>query len=259
MSERDDVLNQLVQQGPGGALVMDFDGVLSPIVTNPAASQLLDGTAALLESLVGRLGVVAVLSGRPVSFLAERVLVPGVMLLGSYGSERRIDGQTVVRGEVQAWLPQVRTAREQLLSRLDGRSGIHVEDKDWAVAVHWRNAPDRPVAERLVALVAAEVAWETGLRPEPGKAVIELRPPVDEDKGTALHRLQQQTGCLIVGYAGDDLGDLPAFAAVTELGGYPLVVRSVEMATEVSDVDGVHFESPKDFADWLRRVTEAFG
>jgi trehalose 6-phosphate phosphatase len=255
MTGRDDVLEALRAQGERAALVMDFDGVLSPITDDPAGSQLLDGTAEILQALTGRLGVVALLSGRPVSFLADRVRVPGVLLLGSYGTEQRVDGHTEVRPEIRAWLPQVRAARDQLSSLLAGRPGLHVEDKDWAVAVHWRQAPDQVSAGILVAQMAGDIARDTGLRLEPGKLVLELRAPVDEDKGTAVRRLAAADPGRTFAYAGDDRGDLPAFAAVAELGGFPLVVHGVEIAEEVKRVNGTHFENPIDFADWLRRLS----
>jgi trehalose 6-phosphate phosphatase len=190
-----------------------------------------------------------------VSFLAERVTVPGVLLLGSYGTEQRIAGRTEVRPAIRAWLPQVQAAKQELVSHLGSMPGVHVEDKDWAVAVHWRQAPDQEAAGALVEEVAGTVARATGLRLEPGKFVQELRPPVDEDKGTALRRLATGSSCTTFAYAGDDRGDLPAFAAVSELDGFALIVHGAEIADEVKQVTGSHFRDPIDFADWLRRLS----
>jgi trehalose 6-phosphate phosphatase len=257
MNRADDVLTLLQERGPQVGLVMDFDGVLSPITADPAGSQLLAGTDEILQALVIRLGLVALLSGRPVSFLADRVSAPGVLLLGSYGTEQRIDGRTEVLPVIRAWLPQVRAAREQLLNRLASEPGLFIEDKDWAVAIHWRQAPDRDVAGALAEEVAGGIAQATGLRLEPGKFVLELRAPGDEDKGTALRRLAASSSCTTFAYAGDDLGDLPAFATVAELDGFPLVVHGLEIADEVENVVGTHFSGPIDFADWLRRLSQA--
>ncbi len=77
MSTREELLTLLGERGKKVGLVMDFDGVLSPIVSDPAGSQLLDGTAEILQSLTEKLGVVALLSGRPLSFLAARVRAGG--------------------------------------------------------------------------------------------------------------------------------------------------------------------------------------
>ncbi|GAA3601675.1 trehalose-phosphatase [Kineosporia mesophila] len=236
---------------------MDFDGVLSPIVDDPAASRLPADLAPTLERLVKRLDVVALLSGRPVDFLAERVPVPGLVLLGSYGLERRVDGSTVVRPDVAAWLARVREAEALLTEQLAPVPGVHIEVKSVAVAVHWRNAADRATVGQLVNEVVARVAASTGLGQEPGKLVQELRPPLPVDKGTSLRELIDDQRLDVVAYAGDDKGDLPAFAAVTAADGYPLVVHGHETAPEVAAVAGTHFEGPEDFASWLEELSQA--
>jgi trehalose 6-phosphate phosphatase len=71
--------------GPKAGRLMDVDGVLSPMTDDPEANELLPGTAAILAHLATRLPLVALLSGRPVRFLADRAGVPGVELHGSYG------------------------------------------------------------------------------------------------------------------------------------------------------------------------------
>jgi trehalose 6-phosphate phosphatase len=230
---------------------MDFDGVLSPIVDDPAASRLIDGAAPALERLVAQLDVVALLSGRPVGFLAERASVPGLVLLGSYGLERRVNGATLVLPEVEPWLPKVAEAAQLLVEMFADTTGIHVERKSVAVAVHWRRANDPDSAGRRVMDAAARVAAQTGLQLEPGKLVQELRPPLSVDKGTALRRLISERQLSKVAYAGDDLGDLPAFAAVRAAGGFALVVHGAETAPEVSAVPGSHFDGPAEFVSWL--------
>ncbi|GAB3250562.1 trehalose-phosphatase [Kineosporia babensis] len=257
MDERADVIARLNTSGSRTGIVMDFDGVLSPIINDPAASQLLPGLAATLERLAGRLDLVALLSGRPVAFLAERVPVPGLVLLGSYGLERQVDGSSVTGPGVQEWLGAVQKARELLTQALGDAAGVHVEAKSVAVAVHWRNAPDLEGAGLRVNEVVARVAAETGLAPEPGKLVQELRPPLPVDKGTALRQLVQEQRLDHVAYAGDDKGDLPAFTAVRAAGGTALVVHGRETAPEVAAVSGVHFENPDDFAAWLGALADA--
>ena len=89
-------------------LVMDLDGVLSHITDDPAASELLPGTEDILASLATRLSVVALLSGRPASFLAERASILGVELYGSYGLERHTEtGIEVLPEARQCEAPQV--------------------------------------------------------------------------------------------------------------------------------------------------------
>ena len=256
MTSRDAVLRALTTSTPAG-LVMDFDGVLSPLVDDPASSTLLPGVDRVLERLAGRLGVVALLSGRPAAFLAERAAVPGVELYGSYGLERvGATGVEVLPG-VERWTSAVHDASRALHEALDDAPGVTVEDKSLSVAAHWRRAPDRAAAERLVVATVERLAAGSGLRREPGKLVEELRAPVEHDKGTALRAILASHDLRTVAYAGDDRGDLPAFRVALGAGGHALVVGGVEVAPEVAAVPGTHFTGPDDFASWLHRLDDA--
>jgi trehalose 6-phosphate phosphatase len=238
-------------------LVMDFDGVLSPIIDDPESSELLPGTDEILESLAAKLSVVALLSGRPASFLASRASIPGVQLYGSYGIEQMTADGIEVPPEAQQWRAAVQDATRELHRELDDVEGIYVEEKSLAVAVHWRRASDQGSAQVLVARHIQNAVDSYGLRREPGKFVEELRMPMEHDKGTALQRIIDGNGLRTVAYAGDDRGDLPAFETVTAAGGYALVVDSADIAPEVSRVFGTHFDSPEAFQDWLRRLDAA--
>ncbi|MGG7099565.1 trehalose-phosphatase [Rhodococcus sp. 24CO] len=254
MKTASDVIARLASDPTRSGLVMDFDGVLAPIVDDPATSALLPGAAEVLDVLSRHLAMVGLLSGRPVSFLQERVPGESVVLMGSYGVETWVDGEIRVLPAVARWKPAVAEAEAELRRMIDAADvpGIHVEGKGLAVAVHWRQARERVAAAAFVEHVVREVATKTGLRREPGKLVEELRAPVDEDKGTGLQRAIKGAGVDAVAYAGDDRGDLPAFATVLALGGDALVVGGVDIAPEVAAVDGVAFKDPDEFLVWMR-------
>lgn len=134
---------------------------------------------------------------------------------------------------------------------------MYVEDKSLAVAVHWRRATDRGSAKKLITPLIEEVMDAHGLRHEPGKFVEELRMPLEQDKGTALQRVITTRNLQAIAYAGDDRGDLPAFAAATAAGGYTLVVDGPDIAPEVSRVSGAHFDGPEEFQSWLHQLNDA--
>jgi trehalose 6-phosphate phosphatase len=146
MSDRATALEALAADPGRAGLVLDFDGVLAPIVADPATSAMPDRVARSLARLAGGLGLVAVISGRPVGFLEERVQAPGVPLLGSYGMEQSWDGVRQISPEAEEWLGPVREAGQTLRELLAGLPGIRVEEKSVSVAVHWRQAPDRGAA-----------------------------------------------------------------------------------------------------------------
>ncbi len=207
-----DALAPLLADPTAAAIIADYDGTLSPIVPDPAAARPVPGTTRVLGELARRFAVVAVVSGRPLSFLVEQLhgAPPAVRMAGLYGLERRgPDGRTV-EPAAREWEPVV----HEVAARLSAESpaGVLVEDKTLGVTIHWRGASD---AETWAVEVAGREADRTGLRPQPGKMSIELRLPLRVDKGTAVEGLVDD--CAAVMYLGDDTGDLPAFAALDRL------------------------------------------
>jgi trehalose 6-phosphate phosphatase len=194
-------------------VLTDFDGTLAPIVPDPETAQPLPEAPAVLAALAQRFGVVGVVSGRPVSFLAERLAAagPSVRLFGVYGMEWIEDGEVRTAPEVDQWRPAaaevVGAARAEF-----GGSTVGIEDKGGSVTVHWRGAPE---AGARVRAFATTWAPRTGMALLSGRMAIEFRPPVGADKGTVVERLAR--GCAAACYVGDDVGDLAAFAALDRL------------------------------------------
>ena len=206
---------------PGRALVaLDFDGTLSPIVADPAAAQAHPGAVPALGQVAAVVGTVAVITGRPAASAVDLggfEGVPGLVVLGHYGLERWADGAL----ESPPSQPGVEAARAELPGLLAGAGapdGTRIEDKGHAVAVHTRQAADPQAALDRLRGPLDGLAARHGLAVEPGRMVIELRPP-GMDKGQALRTLVQQRGPSAVMFCGDDLGDAAAFGAVRALRG----------------------------------------
>lgn len=255
-----DLARRIAADREGAGLFLDFDGTLTAIVDDPATSAIDLGTRQLLGHLAHRLRVVAVVSGRPASFLLERAAAPGVRLLGLYGLEEADDRGVTPRPELAQWQPAVDRALKQLHDEFDGRDGLMVEDKGGTVAVHWRRARDQEAAEELVRRVTSEVADATGLGLERGKKVAELRPPVDWDKGTAIAAIADDHNLSEIVYFGDDLGDLAAFATVHARGGVAVAVdQDDETPPDLREVSDVQLPGPTGVKDWLNELAELLG
>jgi trehalose 6-phosphate phosphatase len=208
---------------PGhSALCLDFDGTLAAIVADPVGARPWPGVTALLTRLAARFALVAVISGRPADFLHEVLgSPPGVRLIGLYGL-----GQ--VGPDARSWEPVIADAVAR--AREDAPDGVYVEPKGLTVTLHWRNAPETgPWAHSF----AAREEADRGLRVYPGRMSLELRPPLDVDKGTVVRSLVD--GMRAVAVFGDDLGDLPAFEAAAELSALGVAIARVAVVDAESD------------------------
>jgi trehalose 6-phosphate phosphatase len=229
MSELPDGLQALeLTTGRQPAVFYDFDGTLSEIVEDPDSARLVDGAADALTSLSAACPV-AILSGRDLADVRERIGLPGLWYAGSHGFELTgPDGTHHQNPEAAASIPVLTEAAADLADQLGHIPGVVVEHKRFGVAVHYRNADRDRVGE--VAAAVRTAGQRTALRVTTGREVIELRPNIDWDKGKTLHwvldyiRDNEGAGPLLPIYLGDDITDEDAFDAVDD-DGIAILVR----------------------------------
>jgi trehalose 6-phosphate phosphatase len=242
------------------ALCLDFDGTLSPIVADPEAARPLEGVVELLGPLAARYAAVALISGRPADYLATHAGAPGVRYLGLYGLQEIRDGQ--VRGDprLEAARPGVEAAHQDLREHPAVRdSGAWLEDKRYAVAVHTRRVADPERWATPIDQAAREIAARHGLEVILGKLVWELRPAVPSDKGDAVRKVVASCGARSVLVAGDDLGDLAAFAAAAQLAAegreaVRVAVRSAEAPEHLCAQADLVVDGPPGLWELLERL-----
>lgn len=242
------LLEPLVRRASRGGVFLDFDGTLSPIVEVPADARLLQGVREALSALTERYAIVAVLSGRSIEFL-QPLLPPGVCVAGLYGLELLWNGARVDHPYAGAWREAVEDVARCSVAL--GPDGMHVEPKGLSLTFHYRSHPE--VAEAVRAWAVAQ-ASRSGLVVRPARMSIELHPPIEADKGTALEQLATDLECAC--YVGDDLGDLPAFDALDRLAErdvhtLKVAVRSDESAPELLGRADLVLEGPADVLTFL--------
>jgi len=191
-------------------------------VTDPDTARPLPGALDALHELSRELAVVAAVSGRSATFLADRLELASrrspLRAIGLHGLEEwRPDGTVELRAGVSQWRPAIEAAYHEL-----GRAvpeGVKVEDKGYGVTVHWRSvAASGPELESIAARATAgvlRVGAERGLVPRAGKASVELALPLGIDKGTVVSELC--AGLETAAFIGDDSGDVLAFLALDRL------------------------------------------
>lgn len=254
----------LVAQPARALVALDYDGVLAPIVDDPAQARPAPGALDALRRLAGSVGTLAVVTGRPAQVVVELGgldRVPGLVVEGQYGAERWTGGELTTPDEPPG-VARVRAELPAALAAAGAEPGVWVEDKRLALVVHTRRAPDPDAELARLAPAVRRLAAAHGLEAHPGKKVLELRPP-GFDKGGVLRRLAAAADPAAVLFAGDDVGDLPAFAVVEELraAGTPgLTVASASPeAAEVAARADVAVAGPPGVVALLTALAEGTG
>ncbi|UCC71492.1 MAG: trehalose-phosphatase [Gemmatimonadota bacterium] len=202
--------------GKRPAMFIDYDGTLTPIVSQPEDAILADGMRDVLKALAG-LCTVAIVSGRDRSDVEPLVALDGLIFAGSHGFDIKGPDLFMEYEGGKERLPDLAAAEHDLHERIDPIPGARVERKRFAIANHYRNVADTDVP-RVEQAVRDVLAKHERLRLSHGKKVYELRPDIDWDKGRAVFWLLEALGLdgddVLPIYLGDDVTDEDAFAAL---------------------------------------------
>jgi len=233
-----EALAALAAEPPAAALFFDVDGTLAPIVANPEEARVPDGTRSELRRLASRYGLVGCVSGRTGAIASAIVGVPELTYVGEHGLELDPDAD--------AWRARIHT--------FAANAAWPVEEKPLSAAFHYRTAPDREAARRELGRVEAD-AREAGFRTRWGRLVLEVLPPIEASKRTAVTHLLSQTGLRRALYAGDDTTDLDAFSALDGLDvAVRVAIASPEAPGALLERADVVLDSPSALVELLAEL-----
>ena len=234
-----DLLARIAEDPERAAILLDIDGVLAPIVEVPHEAEVPPETRQELRRLHARYGLVACISGRPATDARRVVGIDELVYIGEHGLEL---------------VPEAAEWRDRLHRLSETIDWEDVERKPLTVTFHYRRAEDETEALRLLEAVATRARAE-GLVPRFGRKVLELRPPLDAHKGTAVAHLLDTHGLRRALYAGDDSTDLDAFRALEGLElGVRVAVASAEGPKELREAADLVVDSPAELLDVLKAL-----
>lgn len=232
----DDLLRLLAAEPERAAVLLDVDGTLAPIVDRPEEARVPEATRRELARLAARYALVACVSGRPRPEVERLVGVAGVASVGEHGLE--------LAPEAAAWAGRI----AEFARGVDWPA----ERKPLSVSFHFRRAGDEAAARAYLTRVATAAEAE-GLVPRWGRMVLEVRPPVAADKGTAVRALVTRAGVRRALYAGDDRTDVDAFHGLDGLElGVRVAVGSAEAPAELLAAAGLVVQGTDGMLELLR-------
>ena len=243
-----DVISPLIADPRHGAVVCDIDGTIAPIAPTPEQAAVLPGALAQLERLSARYALVACVTGRPAAQARAMIPIERVAISGNHGLEVMQGDTVTVVPPAARYLDAVHEAL--LLVENDGllaEYGARIEDKGITFTIHYRNSPRPDHALRYMETQILPKLDRAGLAWSFGRMVLEVRPPVPVDKGSAVKRLRgrRRIGQLL--YVGDDRTDLDAFREAT----IRIAVRSKEGPRQLIEQADAVLDGPDAVVDML--------
>jgi trehalose 6-phosphate phosphatase len=225
------------------AVLLDVDGTLAPIVERPEDAVVPEATRAEVARLADRYGLVACISGRPSADARRIVGLNRIEYVGVHGLEADPDARSFA-SQLEAFAERIAWPWT-----VESKAGV-------TLSFHYREAGDEQEGVRRAEDVA-HAAEEAGLEAHHGRKVVEVRPPVQADKGTAVRRLLDGRPLTRALYAGDDTTDLDAFRGLDEAGldvALKVSVGSPEMNRRLLTEADLVVDGPGELVRFLRTL-----
>jgi trehalose 6-phosphate phosphatase len=234
-------LMRVIRERPLGVM-SDIDGTLSPIVERPGEATVPEAVREALRALLAKGVRVGLISGRMLEMARRMVGLDEAAYATEHGLRLWLDGQEEEAPGLAQYEALARKAEEELLELPEEAAGVEIENKGPLLAVHYRRAANRTAARAAILSAIGDSEAAANFRTHEGRMVIELRPPLAVDKGTALETLAERLGLRGIVCLGDDVTDIDMFEAAARLGGRAVATvavrsaeaRAVEEAAEYS-------------------------
>ncbi|HYJ12768.1 MAG TPA: trehalose-phosphatase [Thermomicrobiales bacterium] len=254
-----------LQQHPS-ALLSDFDGTLSQVSPTPDTAEAAPGAGQTMADLASKLALTAIVTGRGITDVSQRLAAPGLVYVGNHGLEWLVGGEHHVHPAGQAARKVLAEALRDIDQRLRAHvslEGVIFEDKVYSASIHYRLAPDPMAVRTILAPVMQEVATEYGFWVSEGKMVFELRPGEAVNKGSATEQLLVDHGIRSAVFLGDDVTDADAFLVLRRLretegiSAVAVGVLTLDTAPQVIDAADYLLDGVDDVVAMLLQVNEA--
>ena len=246
----------VLRERPLGVL-SDIDGTLSPIVDRPGEATVPEPVREALRGLLAKGVRIGLISGRSLEMARQMVGIDEAAYATEHGLRLWLEGQEEEAPGLAQYEVLARQAEEELRPLCGEAAGVEIENKGPLLAVHYRRAANRTAARAAILEAIGDSEAAASFRTHEGRMVVELRPPLAADKGTALETLAERLGLKGIVCLGDDVTDIDMFEAAARLresgtAVATVAVRSGEAAQAMTEAADYSVEGVEE-VEWLLR------
>lgn len=221
---------------PEAAIITDVDGTISEIAPTPESASVDDEMRKVLVELSRRHRVLAFISGRSVADALRMVGVPDAIYVGNHGLEYIMDGEYHSFGEAERYTPIIKRCLMELRDEIPEK-GVIFEDKGICSAVHYRQCRDPEAAREMILETLKNIPESRRIRVDVGRMIVELKPPIEYNKGVIVREIIERYGVSSAVYLGDDVTDANAFRELRrmEASGEVRAATIIVLSKEIPD------------------------
>lgn len=245
-----------IEKAPHILLFLDYDGTLAPIVDRPSKAVLSLRTRLILRKLSkSKRIILSIVSGRPLRQIKKLIGLRNIYYAGNHGLEIGLGKRGYIIPEAKKSLLLIRRLKKALSRELKPIGSLEIEDKGIVLAVHYRRVRKNliPQLEQIFFKTTRPYHKSREIKVARGKKVLEIRPPVEWDKGRyclyLLNRLKRKKKSLLAVYIGDDVTDEAAFKILRKKG----ITIFVKGEKKTSSAE-YYLNSSREAADFLEKI-----
>ncbi|UTB32567.1 MAG: trehalose-phosphatase [Methanobacterium sp. ERen5] len=237
-------------KNPQTVIITDIDGTISKIATRPNEATVSNSMKNVLIQIQKKFHHLIIITGRSLEDAFKMIDIPGAVYIGNHGMEYMDDGLIILDEATVIYIPIFRELNEKLKNDKNiNIEGITLETKETSTSIHYRRAQNPETTRKTILKTLNNMEETEKLKIKEGKKIIEIRPPIGNDKGKIINQIIKRYGTKKLIYLGDDVTDMDAFKQISQLvenktiNGKSIVVCSNETPLTVSNSADYYVEN----------------
>lgn len=248
-------------KNPETVIVTDIDGTISSIESLPHQAVITNNMEGILNNIQQKFKLLAIITGRSLKDALEMINIPGILYVGNHGMEYQRNNEIITDKKALNYIPKINNLYEKLKHESSMKQpGIILENKNACISIHYRTTKDPQSVRKTILKTLKNIKTTEGLQIKEGRKIIEVRPPIGNDKGKIINKIVKNYQARKLIYLGDDIIDVDAFREISKLSNEKnvectsILVRSNETPEFVKENAEYYVNSVEEveiFFNWL--------